>query len=132
MKLRFDRGTILLADPPTGVNLAAAPGVLWDRRVGAFRSPASKYAALKHWLLAAGVRFVDIAARPRSAACAWSGIDLRPYQEAALSAWELARRRGIVALPTGSGKTRLALAAMQRAQLSALCLVPTRVLLDQW
>jgi superfamily II DNA or RNA helicase len=132
MKLRFDRGTILLADPPSGVNLAAAPGVLWDRRVGAFRAPASKYVVLKQWLLTAGVRFVDIAARPRSAADAWSGIDLRPYQEAAISAWELAQRRGVVALPTGSGKTRLALAAMQRAQLSALCLVPTRVLLDQW
>jgi superfamily II DNA or RNA helicase len=33
---------------------------------------------------------------------------------------------------TGSGKTRLALAAMQRTRLSAVCLVPTRVLLDQW
>jgi superfamily II DNA or RNA helicase len=62
----------------------------------------------------------------------WSDVDLRPYQEAALSAWELAHRRGVVALPTGSGKTRLALAAMQRTRLSALCLVPTRVLLDQW
>ena len=63
---------------------------------------------------------------------AWSAVELRSYQEAALTAWELAQRRGVVALPTGSGKTRLALAVMQRTQLSALCLVPTRVLLDQW
>jgi superfamily II DNA or RNA helicase len=63
---------------------------------------------------------------------AWSDVALRPYQEAALSAWELAHRRGVVALPTGSGKTRLALAAMCRTGVSALCLVPTRVLLDQW
>jgi superfamily II DNA or RNA helicase len=63
---------------------------------------------------------------------AWSDVDLRSYQEAALSAWDLAHRRGVVALPTGSGKTRLALAAMQRTQFSALCLVPTRVLLEQW
>jgi superfamily II DNA or RNA helicase len=132
MKLRFDRGTILLVDPPSGVNLAAAPGVLWDRRVGSYRAPAGKHAGLTNWLRAAGVRFVDIAARPGSVAAAWSNIDLRPYQEAALSAWELAGRRGVVALPTGSGKTRLALAAMQRTQRSALCLVPTRVLLDQW
>ena len=132
MKLRFDRGTILLGEPPSGVNLATAPGVLWDRRVRAFRAPAGKYAALKHWLRAAGVQFADIASRPRSVADTWSSIDLRPYQEAALSAWELAQHRGVVALPTGSGKTRLALAAMRRTQLSALCLVPTRVLLDQW
>ena len=57
---------------------------------------------------------------------------LGTYQEMAVSARELAERRGVIALPTGSGKTRLALAVMQRSQLSALCLVPTRVLLDQW
>jgi superfamily II DNA or RNA helicase len=132
MKLRFDRGTILLADSPRGANLAAAPGVLWDPRVRAYRAPARRYAALKDWLHAGGVRFQDLSPRPRSAPEAWSEVALRPYQEAALSAWELAHRRGVVALPTGSGKTRLALAALRQTQLSALCLVPTRVLLDQW
>ena len=132
MKLRFDRGTIVFADLPRGVNLATAPGVLWDGRVRAYRAPARRYAALTRWLRAGGIRFEDISPRPRSVAEAWSGIELRSYQEAALSAWELGQRRGVVALPTGSGKTRLALAAMQRTQLSALCLVPTRVLLDQW
>jgi superfamily II DNA or RNA helicase len=37
-----------------------------------------------------------------------------------------------VVLPTGSGKTRLAIAAMARAALPTLVLVPTRVLLAQW
>jgi superfamily II DNA or RNA helicase len=78
------------------------------------------------------VRFKDIAPPLRPVSEAWSDVDLRPYQEAALSAWELGHHRGVVALPTGSGKTRLALAAMHRTRLSALCLVPTRVLLDQW
>ena len=121
-----------MTDLPNGVGLAGAPGVLWDRRVRAYRAPASGYSALKRWLLAVGVRFEEISARPRSIKEAWSVVDLRAYQEAALSAWELAQRRGVIALPTGSGKTRLALAVMQRTQLSALCLVPTRVLLDQW
>jgi superfamily II DNA or RNA helicase len=62
----------------------------------------------------------------------WTAPDLRPYQEAALLAWELAERRGLIALPTGSGKTMVAMAAMARTGLSTLCLVPTRVLLDQW
>jgi superfamily II DNA or RNA helicase len=35
-------------------------------------------------------------------------------------------------LPTGSGKTRLALAAMASSGLRTLCLVPTRALLTQW
>jgi superfamily II DNA or RNA helicase len=38
----------------------------------------------------------------------------------------------LVVLPTGSGKTRLALAAMARHRFRTLCLVPTRVLLEQW
>ncbi len=132
MKLRFDRGTILLTDPPEQRDLAGAPGVVWDPRVGAHRAPAIKYAALKRWLVEGEIPFQDIAPPVRPAGEAWSSVDLRPYQEAALDAWELGQRRGVIALPTGSGKTRLALAAVQRTRLGALCLVPTRVLLDQW
>ena len=132
MQLRFDRGTILLTDPSKDLNLVEAPGVLWDPRVHAHRAPASRYPALKRWLLERGARFQDITPPLGPMPEAWSDVDLRPYQEAALSAWELGHRRGVVALPTGSGKTRLALAAMHRTRLSALCLVPTRVLLDQW
>ena len=59
-------------------------------------------------------------------------MDLRPYQEAALCAWELSSRRGLIILPTGAGKTRLAVAAMARTGLRSLCMVPTRALLEQW
>ena len=131
LTLRFDKGTVLLTEPDN-VDLGRAPGVLWDSRVGAHRAPASALPALRHWLGAAGIGFDDVLPCPPPAAGLWSTVDLRPYQEAALSAWVLASRRGIVALPTGSGKTRLAIAAIQRTGLSALCLVPTRVLLDQW
>ena len=132
MKLRFDRGTIVLMDPPKDLDLAKAPGVLWDPRVHAHRAPASKYPALKRWLLQSRARFQDIPAPVSPTQELWSDVDLRPYQEAALAAWDLGHRRGVVALPTGSGKTRLALAAMHRTRMSALCLVPTRVLLEQW
>ena len=132
MKLQFDRGTIVLMDPPKDLDLTTAPGLLWDRRVGAHRAPAIGYPALKRWLRQSRAGFQDIPAPVSPRQELWSDVDLRPYQEAALSAWELGHRRGIVALPTGSGKTRLALAAMHRTRLSALCLVPTRVLFDQW
>src|SRR5437899_9872374 len=132
MKLRFDRGTILLTDPSKDLKLAEAPGVLWDPRVRAYRAPASRHPALKRWLLERGSRLEDIATPPRSLQEAWSDVDLRPYQEAALSAWDLGHRRGVVALPTGSGKTRLALAAMHRTRLGALRPVPPPVFLDPW
>ena len=59
-------------------------------------------------------------------------LDLRPYQDAALAAWRLAARRGLIALPTGSGKTHVALAAIAATRAPCLCLVPTRALLAQW
>jgi superfamily II DNA or RNA helicase len=132
VSLRFDRGTILLTGPRDALDLREAPGVLWDPRVGTHRAPASRLPALRCWLREAGVTFEDIAPAPPPATGRWEALDLRPYQEAALSAWELAQHRGIVALPTGSGKTRLAIAAICRTGASALCLVPTRVLLEQW
>jgi superfamily II DNA or RNA helicase len=58
--------------------------------------------------------------------------ELRPYQRAALAAWDVVGRRGLVSLPTGSGKTQVALAAIAALGTSTLCLVPTRVLLHQW
>src|SRR5438128_12690515 len=119
MKLRFDRGTILPTDPSQDLNLAEAPGVLWDPRVHAHRAPASRYPALKRWLLEGGVRFEDITPPLRPTPEAWSKVELRPYQEAALSAWELGHHRGVVALPTGSRRTRLSLPARPRPSLSA-------------
>src|SRR6266478_6326009 len=82
VELRFDRGTILLVGSPNGVNLADAPGVLWDRRVRTYRAPAARHSILKRWLRANGVWFQDISPRPRSIREAWSAVDLRAYQEA--------------------------------------------------
>jgi superfamily II DNA or RNA helicase len=57
---------------------------------------------------------------------------LRPYQQEALRAWLSARRRGVISLPTGSGKTRLAIHAILSEGVTALVLVPTRPLIRQW
>lgn len=59
-------------------------------------------------------------------------LRLRPYQKDALDRWHRARRRGVVALPTGAGKTRVAIAAILMCGLPALVLCPTRVLLRSW
>jgi superfamily II DNA or RNA helicase len=136
MRLVFDRGTIVLLDPHSPARPAEhadLPGALWDSRIACLRCPARFHQDLVAELRRRNVRFTDEVAdsqplRPGGL----PAIELRPYQEAALLAWELAGRRGTAVLPTGSGKTRLAIAAIARANLPALCLVPTRVLLDQW
>lgn len=56
----------------------------------------------------------------------------RPYQQEALDAWLAAEGRGVVVLPTGAGKTVLALMAVERLKLRTLVVVPTIELLYQW
>jgi len=56
----------------------------------------------------------------------------RPYQEDALAAWQATEGRGVVILPTGAGKTVLALMAIERLGLRTLIVVPTIELLYQW
>ncbi len=131
MRLLFDRGTILLRDVPAELDASDLPGVLWDSRVRAFRAPARHHAALREQLGRRGVRFSD-EVRAAGGECPWGEPDLRPYQDAALRAWRAAGDRGVVVLPTGGGKTRLAVAAMARLRRPTLALVPTRVLLAQW
>jgi len=56
----------------------------------------------------------------------------RDYQEEAVRRWEAAGGRGSVVLPTGAGKTLVALLALQRTGTGACVVVPTRALLMQW
>jgi superfamily II DNA or RNA helicase len=132
VRLEFDRGTLLLRDVPPTAGLDRMGGVLWDERVGCFRAPARLTYPLLSALRRRDVRVSD---SPRPVLDPPSGFRpplLRPYQQAALDAWRVAGRRGLIVLPTGSGKTRIALAAMAATRAPILCLVPTRALLSQW
>ena len=56
----------------------------------------------------------------------------RPYQKDALCAWGRARGRGVVVLPTGAGKTVVALMTLEAMKVAALVVVPTIDLMHQW
>ena len=56
----------------------------------------------------------------------------RPYQKDALTAWGRAHGRGVVVLPTGAGKTVVALMTMEAMQVTTLVVVPTIDLMHQW
>jgi superfamily II DNA or RNA helicase len=123
--LIWDRGTLVVRSLPPH-DPADLPGVLWDPRTRCWRAPARCYRELSERLGADPLALTRPEPRP------FTPPDLRSYQQAALGAWEVAGRRGVVVLPTGAGKTRTAIAAIATTGLATLCIAPTRVLVAQW
>jgi superfamily II DNA or RNA helicase len=74
----------------------------------------------------------DDAANPLPLPTLSCGIELHSYQKDALDAWFDAGSRGVIVLPTGSGKTFVALKAIEKLNVATLVVVPTLDLLDQW
>jgi superfamily II DNA or RNA helicase len=129
LTLRFDRGTLRIDDLPPGV---ALPLALWDGRTACARAPAYAYGRLAARVAEGGLAVEDhVLSRRLEPAPVLRPPPLRDYQHAALDAWR-ARGAGLVVLPTGAGKTRVAVAAIAASRVPALVLCPTRALLDQW
>jgi superfamily II DNA or RNA helicase len=129
--LTFRGGTVEVTGLPP--DAAALPGCRWDARTACWRAPASAYAELRR-ALARQERAVDDRAR-RYAELPGGALvrrDPRPYQQEALHAWQAAKHRGVVVLPTGAGKTHVACLAIDDRRRSTLVLAPTLDLVRQW
>lgn len=130
--LRFEAGTLALVgarrDDPR------VPRALdWDTRTACFRAPAVAYASVVLALRRAGFAYDDEARRYEELAHgARVHRDPRPYQSEALEAWRSAGARGVVVLPTGAGKTQVAMMAIDDRRRSALVVAPTLDLVRQW
>lgn len=57
---------------------------------------------------------------------------LRPEQREAVDAWRNAGGRGMVIMPTGTGKTEVAMAIIAQSRVSTLIVAPVRDLMYQW
>lgn len=131
VRLVFERGTLVAHGLPRALGQGSAH-FLWDPRSHGYRAPAYRYPDVLAELRGFGLAVDDQLAARVAEPLALRRPSLRCYQERALEAWEMSGRRGIVVLPTGAGKTHVALAAIASAGRSALVIVPTRVLLAQW
>ena len=130
VRVAYDRGTLRVDGPP-GIE-RALPGLVWDPRTGCFRAAACRYAEIVTRAQDRGIPLDNRVAAARRERIVVQAPPLRPYQRDALLAWRAHGRRGVVVLPTGAGKTRIAIAAMAEAGTPTLILCPTRVLLEQW
>lgn len=96
-----------------------------------WRCEAYHYPQLKDWLRENQIR--DTVPRWERLKLVLQG-DRQPhdYQTAGLTAWNQGDRRGTVVLPTGAGKTFLAIQAIALVQRSTVIVAPTIDLLHQW
>ena len=138
--LSFRSGTIELRGlgPSEGkavvlLDSRLAPLLAWDERSACFRAPAASYAEVIAALRSAAIdvedtarRDVEITTGPRV------HREPRPFQKEALEAWRAAEGRGVVVLPTGAGKTHVAVMAIDAVRRSTLVVAPTLDLVRQW
>lgn len=125
--LFFQGGTLVLSDVEHSTKVPAM--FQWIK--GRWRCEAHHYLAVKPWLREHHIR--DNVPR-------WENLSLElqetrephDYQTAALDTWQQAGSRGSVILPTGAGKTFVAIQAIARSACSTAIIVPTIDLLHQW
>jgi superfamily II DNA or RNA helicase len=127
--LSYDKGTILIRSD------AKVPYSTWDDRVRAFRAQALYYREIvdfvkKSELSAVKDTVQDLPPSPDLMKC--KTVALRGYQKRGLDAWDKSGRRGVIVLPTGAGKTVIAMKAIELVNLPSVVVVPTLDLLEQW
>ncbi len=132
--LSFDQGTIVLYGRNEAIQMKPT-GFIWDERVAGWRSEAFRYRDIVLWLRKQNIPFIDQARQydPRGLSLqSITSLPLFDYQEQAIASWQDLDQRGIVVLPTGAGKTVVALKAISLVNRPALIVVPTLDLLNQW
>lgn len=126
MELTFDRGTILVRGD------VRVPNSTWDERSKAFRAMALHYKDIIDFLNISGFDFNDHVLNPMPCPELRSSVILRDYQKQAIEAWIANGKRGIITLPTGSGKTIIGIKAISLLNTPTIVIAPTLDLVDQW
>jgi superfamily II DNA or RNA helicase len=130
--LGYHEGTVVLTGS-TPELLESLPGVRMDIRTETYRAEGRSYRAIIEHLRRHGLEYVDEARGWKQSP--WPlriSRDPFPHQRQAVEAWHRAGSRGLVVLPTGTGKTFVAMLAIQQASRPSLVVTPTIDLMSQW
>ena len=131
IELSYDRGTIVLKN-------VHDPSVIphffrYDRRTLNYRAFACKYSETINFFSKNKVEVKDNVLRLLKCKIRLRrNISLYFYQREAVESWFKKSMRGVISLPTGSGKTRIALKIIAELKVPTLIVVPTLELLEQW
>lgn len=152
MELSFSSGTLILSGTPRGFVECwpkLAKYLVWDHRALHYRGHALNYTKIlriiknrSDWIGSSRFSRADVAALfesfvdkvPQWQPVSWPSLslrELRPEQQAAVAAW-LPSRSGYIVMPTGTGKTEVALSLMAHCGTSTLIVSPIRDLMYQW
>ncbi|MGH9917259.1 MAG: DEAD/DEAH box helicase, partial [Nitrososphaerales archaeon] len=126
--LSYDKGTILIRSD------AKVPYSTWDDRVRAFRAQGLYYREILEFLKKSELSTIkdSVEDLPPCPELKCRTVTMRGYQKRSLGAWDKAGRRGVIVLPTGAGKTVIAMKAIELVNQPAVVIVPTLDLLEQW
>ncbi len=128
VSLFYHRGTVVIKGN------VHVPFAKWDERSKTYRALAYKYRDIVEFLRQEGIDFEDHVfdnAIPSPFYDVEFDFELRDYQKEAVEKF-LRFGRGVVVLPTGAGKTIVAMEIIRQLSVSTLIVVPTLALLEQW
>lgn len=135
LHLAYDRGTVVVSGGPTDFDYTSLPGVLFDPRTSLHRAQGRYYRAIAEYLVRSKIPYEDAARGWENKPAGWAlAKDRVPHdhQTEAAAAWWRAGGRGVVVLPTGTGKTFAAMLCIEKANRPTLVVMPTLDLMRQW
>jgi superfamily II DNA or RNA helicase len=133
--LAYDRGTVLLGGGPRGFDFLSLPGVLFDPRTSTHRAQGRWYRAIVEQLVRTKQPYTDAARGWENKPTGWKlnrERTPRQYQLDALKQWTEGGRRGVVVMPTGTGKTFTAFLCVEQLGRPTLVVTPKIDLMTQW
>lgn len=130
--IKYEKGTIVINTTTKVTFLEHKNWIVYDKRISAYRCLGYYYKELVLYLIKNKYKFQDNIKDYQNLNLKLT-LKFEPYsyQKEAMKKWSF-NKKGILAMPTGSGKSVMAAMIIEKIQRSVIILVPTIELLIQW